>query len=84
MVPGISDMSPQLFVATHTIPELSSSPVNIYGIDPVTDFTIQPWLQQPAEKQLGPGEVIAGSDIAGEVSSLISVSGQPVHDSRKT
>jgi putative ABC transport system permease protein len=68
-------MSPQIFVATHTIPELSSSPVNIYGIDPVTDFTIQPWLQQPPEKLLGPGEVIAGSDIAGEVSSQISVSG---------
>ena len=75
-VPGISNMSPQLFVVTHTIPELSLSPVDIYGIDPVTDFTIQPWLQQPGEKILGPGEVIAGSDIAGEVSNKISVSGR--------
>jgi putative ABC transport system permease protein len=74
-VPGISNMSPQLFVVTHTIPELSSSPVDIYGIDPVTDFTIQPWLQQTGEKILGPGEVIAGSDITGEVSNKISVSG---------
>jgi putative ABC transport system permease protein len=75
-VPGISNMSPQLFVVTHTFPELSSSPVDIYGIDPVTDFTIQPWLQQTGEKILGPGEVIAGSDIAGEVSSKILVSGR--------
>jgi putative ABC transport system permease protein len=75
-VPGISDMSPQLFVVTHAIPELSSSPVNIYGIDPETDFTIQPWLHRPLDKALGPNEVIAGSDIAGEPSSQISVSCQ--------
>ena len=74
-VPGISNMSPQLFVATHTIPELSSSPVDIYGIDPATDFTIQPWLQRPPDRILGPGEVIIGSDIAGDLSSKISVSG---------
>ena len=41
-VPGISDVSPQLFVVTHAIPELSSSPVDIYGIDTETDFTIRP------------------------------------------
>jgi putative ABC transport system permease protein len=74
-VKGISNMSPQLFVATHTIPELSSSPVDIYGIDPATDFTIQPWLQRPPDRILGPGEVIIGSDIAGDLSSKISVSG---------
>jgi putative ABC transport system permease protein len=75
-VPGISDMSPQLFVVTHAIPELSSSPVDIYGIDPDTDFTIRPWLHHPPEKILGPNEVIVGSDIAGEVSSQIVVSCQ--------
>jgi len=75
-VPGISDMSPQLFVVTQAIPELSLSPVNIYGIDPETDFTIRPWLHRPLEKTLGPNEVIVGSDIAGEPSSQISVSCQ--------
>jgi putative ABC transport system permease protein len=74
-VRGISNMSPQLYVATLTLPELSPSPVDIYGIDPVTDFTIQPWLQRPLDRMLGPGEVIAGSDIAGDLSSKISVSG---------
>jgi putative ABC transport system permease protein len=72
---GISNMSPQLYVATLTLPELSSSPVDIYGIDPATDFTIQPWLQHPLDRVPGPGEVIAGSDVAGDLSSKISVSG---------
>jgi putative ABC transport system permease protein len=75
-VPGISNMSPQLFVLTQTLPELSLSPVDIYGIDPATDFTIRPWLQQPSEKMLGPGEVYAGDGIRGEVLSRISVSGR--------
>ena len=74
-VPGISNASPQLFVATVTIPELSPSPIDIYGIDPETDFTIQPWLQRRPDRILGAGEVITGSDIAGEPSSQISVSG---------
>lgn len=75
-VPGISDMSPQLFVVTHTIPELSLSPVDIFGIDPASDFTIQPWLHRPLDRNLGPNEVIVGSDISGDVSSQISVSCQ--------
>ena len=74
-VRGISNMSPQLYVATLKLPELSPSPVDIYGIDPVTDFTIQPWLQRPPDRMLGPGEVIAGSDVAGDLSSKISISG---------
>jgi putative ABC transport system permease protein len=49
--------------------------VDLYGIDPATDFTIQPWLQRPLDRMLGPGEVIAGSDVAGDLSSQISVSG---------
>jgi putative ABC transport system permease protein len=69
-------MSPQLFVVTHAIPELSASPVDIYGIDLDTDFTIRPWLHQPLEKALGPNEVFVGSDIAGEPSSQIVISCQ--------
>ena len=74
-VPGIAAMSPQLFVSTQNIPELASSPVDIYGIDPSTDFTIRPWLNRPL-KSMGSGEVIAGSDIAGDVYSQILIRGQ--------
>jgi putative ABC transport system permease protein len=55
------------------LPELSSSPVNIFGIDPESDFTIRPWLQQPLNAPLKRGEVIIGKDIDREVLSSISV-----------
>ncbi len=74
-VPGVSHVSPQLYVTSLNSPQLSSSRVDIFGIDPVTDFTIRPWLRQPLEHPLVPGEVIIGHGINGEVSSQISISG---------
>jgi putative ABC transport system permease protein len=75
-VPGVSAMSPQLYVSTLNLPELSPEPVDIYGIDPETDFTIQPWLKKPLNNQLKPGEVIVGSGVAGDVSTRISAGGR--------
>jgi putative ABC transport system permease protein len=75
-VPGVSAMSPQLYVSTLNLPELSPAPVDIYGIDPETDFTIRPWLQKPLDNPLKPGEVIVGHEVAGYVSTRISAGGQ--------
>ena len=75
-VQGIDEMSPQLYVATLNLPGLSSSPVDIYGIDPATDFTIRPWLQAPLEHPFSPGEAIIGNNIAtGQVASDITIAG---------
>jgi putative ABC transport system permease protein len=74
-VEGVTALSPQLYVATVYLLDFSSSPIDIYGIDPETDFTIRPWLQAPLEAPLGPGDVIVGNDIHGKVSAKISISG---------
>ena len=74
-VAGVSQMSPQLYVSTLNIPKISSTPVDLFGIDPVTDFTIQPWLRHPLKKPLGQGEIIVGNDIKGDVDSRISFFG---------
>jgi putative ABC transport system permease protein len=75
-VPGVLAMSPQLYVSTLDLPELSRAPVDIYGIDPETDFTIRPWLQKPLEKPLKPGEAIVGNGVAGDISARIPVGSQ--------
>jgi putative ABC transport system permease protein len=74
-VGGIAQMSPQLYITSLNTPKLSSARVDIFGIDPVTDFTITPWLQQPLDHPLEPGEIIAGHEINGDLSSQISISG---------
>jgi putative ABC transport system permease protein len=75
-VPGVLAMSPQLYVSTLDLPELSQAPVDIYGIDPETDFTIRPWLQKPLDNPLKPGEVIVGHGVAGDISARIPVDSQ--------
>jgi putative ABC transport system permease protein len=75
-IENISTMSPQLYVSTLALPELSPVPVDVYGIDPGTDFTIQPWLQKPLDHPLQPGEAIAGHDISGDRSAQISIAGR--------
>ena len=70
-VPDVAMMSPQVYVASPSLPSLSASPVDIYGIDPITDFTITPWLTEPPVKSLGHGEIIVGSAISGEAASSI-------------
>jgi len=75
-VPGVSAMSPQLYVSTLNLPELSPAPVDIYGIDPETDFTIRPWLQMSLDNPLKPGEVLVGHEVAGDVSTRISAGNQ--------
>ncbi len=70
-VNNISKMSPQVYIAALDIPDLSPSPVEIYGIDPGTDFTIQPWLQRPLDHPLNTGEVIVGNALSTNLSSQI-------------
>jgi putative ABC transport system permease protein len=75
-VPGVAGASPQLYVAAVSIPELSASPIGVYGIDPETDFTIRPWLQDPLAAPLGTGEVVIGHDLRRTVGSVFPIAGR--------
>ena len=77
-VTGVGAISPQLSVASLNVPALSPSPVDIYGIDPVTDFTIRPWLANPLKTTLGHGEIIVGNSLGGGVSSPVTIGGAPI------
>ncbi len=76
-VQGVAGVSPQLYVAAVSIPELSGTPIGVYGIDPETDFTIRPWLRDPLADPLGPGEVVVGHELQREVGTVIPISGRP-------
>ena len=76
-VPDVSAMSPQIYIATLTVPALSPEPVDVYGIDPVTDFTVMPWLAEPLTKTPGHGEIIVGSAITGDGSLPVQIGENP-------
>lgn len=70
-VPGVASLSPQLFVGEAGIPEVSSAPVPVYGVDPATDFTIRPWLRDPADGVPGPGQAVVGHDLRRSVGDVL-------------
>ncbi|MDO5733702.1 MAG: ABC transporter permease [Eubacteriales bacterium] len=63
--PGIQAASPQLYVATLSA-SCCSYPVQIIGIDPASDFLIEPWLADSLKHELPDGEAMVGGNIIGE------------------
>lgn len=67
---GVEKVSPQYYLATVKA-GCCSMPVQIIGIDPETDFTIQPWIDHSYSRTLGREEVVVGSHITGSPGSTI-------------
>jgi putative ABC transport system permease protein len=64
-IPGVEAVSPQLYLATLTGASCCSvSDMFMIAYDPLTDFTIQPWLEQNFGDDLRLGEVVGGSYIS--------------------
>ena len=61
---GVEKVSPQYYLATVKA-GCCSMPVQIIGIDPATDFTIQPWIARSYSQELGLHDVVAGCNITG-------------------
>jgi putative ABC transport system permease protein len=64
-IPGIEQVSPQIYLATLTGASCCSVP-NMFMVvyDPRTDFTIRPWLKQELGSGLRLGEVVGGTYIS--------------------
>jgi putative ABC transport system permease protein len=71
----VQQVSPQYFLATVKA-GCCSMPVQIIGIDPKTDFTIQPWIDHSYGKELERGDVAVGCNITGQVGSKIMFYGR--------
>ena len=67
---GVEQVSPQYYLASVKA-GCCSMPVQIIGIDPQTDFTIQPWIDHSYSRTLEREEVVAGSKITGAPGSTI-------------
>jgi putative ABC transport system permease protein len=80
-VQGVETVSPQLYLATLTGASCCSvSDMFMIAYDPLSDFTVQPWLQGELKNGLRLGEVVGGSYIAateGEQNIKCMVPGYP-------
>ncbi len=69
-VPGVELVSAQYYLATMKA-GCCSFPVQIIGIDPETDFTIQPWIDHALTQELGKMDVVVGCNVSGAPGSTV-------------
>jgi len=62
-IEGVRKASPQLFLKPSSFTCCFNVDVFLVAFDPVTDFTITPWLEKNLKKPLSGNEVIVGSNI---------------------
>ena len=67
---GVELASPQYYLATMKA-GCCSFPVQIIGIDPATDFTIQPWIDHAYSNELGVMDVVVGCNVTGAPGSTV-------------
>lgn len=71
-VEGVERMSPQLFLASLRA-SCCSLPIQVIGLDQETDFTVQPWIAESYQQQLGLKDVVAGSKVSAAVGESIRI-----------
>ena len=61
-IPGVAQVSPQLFLSTLEDAVCCSAPsMFLVAFDPATDFTLRPWLEETVGDTLRLGEAIGGT-----------------------
>ncbi|GAB4406418.1 MAG: FtsX-like permease family protein [Thermodesulfovibrionales bacterium] len=63
MVDGVKVASPQIFIKPASFTCCYSVDVFLVAFDPLTDFTVKPWLEKHLRKPLGTDEIITGRDV---------------------
>ena len=63
-VPGVATASPQLYLTSMANSSCCSvSLMFMFAFDPVTDFTIEPWLKEKLGHDLSAGQAVGGADV---------------------
>ncbi len=59
-VQGVKNVTAQLFLKPTSFTCCFNVDVFLVAFDPVTDFTVKPWLEKNLSRKLGPNEIITG------------------------
>ena len=75
-IEGVDKAAPQLFIGTLAHQSCCTGELQVIGIDPEKDFTIQPWLETTLGRPMKRGEVVIGAGVTGEVGSTLKFYGK--------
>ena len=71
-VEGVEKAAPQTFLASLKA-DCCSIKIQVIGIDPARDFTVQPWITRSLTRELGEMDVAVGCKVEAEVGEILRV-----------
>ena len=71
-VPGVEKAAPQTFLASLKA-DCCSVKIQVIGIDPSRDFTVQPWIARSLKNELGDMEVAVGCKVGAGIGETIRI-----------
>ncbi len=71
-VPGVEKAAPQTFLASLKA-DCCSIKIQVIGIDPARDFTVQPWIARSLTGELGEMDVAVGCKVEAEIGEIIRI-----------
>ena len=74
-VPGVEKAAPQTFLASLKA-DCCSIRIQVIGIDPSKDFTVQPWIARSLTGGLGGMDVAVGCKVEAGIGEIIRIYGQ--------
>ena len=77
-VEGVEAAAPQTFLASLKA-DCCAIKVQVIGIDPERDFTVQPWIEQSTARSLGDMEVAVGCKVTADVGETLRIYDQNTH-----
>ena len=71
-VEGVEKAAPQTFLASLKA-DCCSVKIQVIGIDPEKDFTVQPWISRSLTRELGDMDVAVGCKVEADVGEIIRI-----------
>jgi putative ABC transport system permease protein len=71
-VEGVEKAAPQTFLASLKA-DCCSIKIQVIGIDPQKDFTVQPWISRSLARELGEMDVAVGCKVEADVGEIIRI-----------
>ena len=71
-VPGVEKTAPQTFLASLKA-DCCSIKIQVSGIDPAKDFTVQPWIARSLRSELGDLDVAVGCRVEAGIGEIIRI-----------
>ena len=71
-VPGVEKAAPQTFLASLKA-DCCSIRIQVIGIDPARDFTVQPWIARSLTGELGDMDVVVGCRVEAGVGEILRI-----------